>query len=271
MTANLTEDVVVERRALHAVLGPRGARRVVLPVAGVITLLAIWHAAVAIYDISRLILPTPWSVAERLVKLLGEGDFWHNVWVSVFEFATGFGIGGVLGVAIGLAMAELTRFRMTLHPVIQAFRFIVPFAWISLTVLWFGTSYWGKIFLVAYAVFFVMVISTAESVRHVDPTLSRVATVLGMGRFRRAFVVHLRAASPSIASAARAAAAIGWIAVVAAEYVGSNAGLGYLIINAVTSVETATVIAGMIVIGVVGAGISAGINWLSRRRLSYDV
>ena len=105
----------------------------------------------------------------------------------------------------------------------------------------------------------------------VDPTLSRVGTMLGMGRVALAFRVHLRAAAPSIASAARAAAAIGWIAVVAAEYIGASAGLGVMITNAATSLATPMVIAGMIVIGIVGAGVSALIGWLSRTRLDIVI
>jgi taurine transport system permease protein len=86
---------------------------------------------------------------------------------------------------------------------------------------------------------------------------------------RLAWQVHLRAAAPTLASAARAAAAIGWIAVVAAEYIGASAGLGLMITNAATSLTTSVVIAGMIVIGVVGAGVSALIGALSRAWLDY--
>jgi ABC-type nitrate/sulfonate/bicarbonate transport system permease component len=93
--------------------------------------------------------------------------------------------------------------------------------------------------------------------------------MLGMGPWARAWKVHLRAAAPTIASAARAAAAIGWIAVVAGEYIGASAGLGLMITNAASSLATAVVIAGMIVIGLVGAGVSALIAWLSRSQLDY--
>jgi ABC-type proline/glycine betaine transport system permease subunit len=171
--------------------------------------------------------------------------------------------------AVGMLMGESRRFRLTTTPVVEALRFIVPFAWIPLTILWFGTSFTGKILLVAYAVFFVMVVSTARAVAHVEPTLSRVGTMLGMGPWRLAWKVHLRAAAPTIASAARAAAAIGWIAVVAAEYIGASAGLGLMITNAATSLATSVVIAGMIVIGIIGAGVSALIRGLLRSRLDY--
>jgi len=115
----------------------------------------------------------------------------------------------------------------------------------------------------------VMVVSTARAVIHVEPTLSRVGTMLGMGPWRLAWQVHLRAAAPMLASAARAAAAIGWIAVVAAEYIGASAGLGLMITNAATSLATPVVIAGMIAIGIVGAGVSACIGLLSRAWLDY--
>lgn len=243
--------------------------RVLLPLLGVLILLAAWEATVLIYKLPVVVLPSPWAVGTTLVEMLGTVAFWRNVAVSLYEFAAGYLIGVASGVAVGMLIGEWRRFRATVTPVIESLRFIVPFAWIPLTILWFGTSAIGKILLVAYAVFFVMVVSTARSIALVEPTLSRVGTMLGMGRWAIAFKVHLRAAAPRIASAARAAAAIGWIAVVAAEYIGSSAGLGFMITNAAMSLATGVVIAGMIVIGLVGALVSELIRWLSRAWLDY--
>jgi ABC-type nitrate/sulfonate/bicarbonate transport system permease component len=243
--------------------------RVLLPLLGVIILLAAWEATVLVYRLPVVVLPSPQTVSATLVEMLGTAAFWRNVAVSLYEFAAGYGIGVASGVAVGVLVGESRRFRATVSPVIESLRFIVPFAWIPLTILWFGTSAIGKILLVAYAVFFVMVVSTARSIAQVEPTLSRVGTMLGMGRWTIALKVHLRAAAPRIASAARAAAAIGWIAVVAAEYIGSSAGLGFMITNAAMSLATGVVIAGMIVIGLVGAGVSLAIHWISRSWLDY--
>ena len=217
--------------------------RLLLPLVGVLVVLAVWQMTVILYRLPVIVLPPPLDVALALVRLLG--------------------------IAIGVAIGESRTFRLASTPVVESLRFIVPFAWIPLTILWFGTSYTGKIALVAYAVFFVMVISTSRSIAAVDPTLSRVGISLGMGRLQLAWNVHLRAAAPTIASAARAAAAIGWIAVVAAEYIGASAGLGLMITNAASSLATPVVIAGMIVIGLVGAGVSALIGWLARLKLDY--
>jgi len=245
------------------------ANRVLLPCLGVLLVLSLWEATLLAYHLPAIVLPSPWAVAATLVELVGTLAFWRDVGVSLYEFTLGYVIGVVLGVAVGMLMGESRGFRMSATPVVESLRFIVPFAWIPLAILWFGTSYTGKIVLVAYAVFFVMVVSTARAVAQVEPTLSRVGTMLGMDRWRLAWNVHLRAAAPGIASAARAAAAIGWIAVVAAEYIGASAGLGLMITNAATSLATAVVIAGMIVIGLVGAGVSALIRWGSRTWLDY--
>ena len=243
--------------------------RFLLPLIGVVLVLAVWQMTVVLYRLPVIVLPPPLDVALALVRLLGTHAFWHDVGISLYEFGSGYAIGGLLGIAVGVAIGESRTFRLASTPVVESLRFIVPFAWIPLTILWFGTSYTGKIALVAYAVFFVMTVSTARAIAAVDPTLSRVGTSLGMGRWRLAWNVHLRAAAPTIASAARAAAAIGWIAVVAAEYIGASAGLGLMITNAASSLATPVVIAGMLVIGLVGAGVSALIGWLARLKLDY--
>jgi len=255
---------------VRAASGGRFLRnRVLLPLVGVLIVACAWEATLLVYQLPVIVLPAPLSVVQTLGELVVTASFWHDVGISLYEFGAGYALGVVGGVAVGMLMGESRYFRMTAAPVIEAFRFIVPFAWIPLTILWFGTSFTGKILLVAYAVFFVMVVSTARAVAQVEPTLTRVGTMLGMGSVALALNVHLRAAAPGIASGARAAAAIGWIAVVAAEYIGASAGLGVLITNAASSLATATVIAGMIVIGVVGAGVSEAIRWLSRAYLDY--
>ena len=272
--AGTTAASALDQPDMDRVSGVARARRllrnrVLLPLIGVLLVLAAWEATVLVYELPVVVLPSPWSVATTLVELVATTAFWRDVGVSLYEFGAGYCVGVVLGVMVGTLMGESRGIRMTVAPVVESLRFIVPFAWIPLTILWFGTSFTGKILLVAYAVFFVMVVSTTRSILQVEPTLSRVGTMLGMGRWELALKVHLRAAAPSIASAARAAAAIGWIAVVAAEYIGASAGLGFMITNASMSLATAVVIAGMVVIGLVGAGVSGLINWLSRSRLDY--
>lgn len=243
--------------------------RLFLAMLGFAVVIAAWQGTIAWYGLPRIVLPSPLEVATTLWKLFASPAFWRDVTVSLKEFLLGYLAGGALGIGVGVAIAERPRVRMAVGPVIEALRFIVPFAWIPLTVLWFGTSLTGKVVLVAYAVFFVMAVTTAQALAAVDPTLTRVGTMLGMGRTAIALKVHLRAAAPGIASGAKAAAAVGWIAVVAAEYIGASAGLGVMITNASMSLATATVIAGMIVIGAIGAVVSWLVDLAARTWLDY--
>jgi ABC-type nitrate/sulfonate/bicarbonate transport system permease component len=263
-----TDTLVAKAGSLSGIVGWT-TRRILLPLLAVLIFALVWQGMIVVYDLPVIVLPSPASVLRTFIALLGTPSFWRDVATSLYEFAVGYGLGVVFGVFVGMLMGESRIFRMIAAPVVESLRFIVPFAWIPLTILWFGTSYTGKIVLVFYAVFFVMVVSTATSISRTDPTLSRVGVMLGMSRWRLAFKVHLRAAAPSIASAARAAAAVGWIAVLAAEYVGASRGLGVMITNAAMSLATATVIAGMLAIGITGAGVSALIAWLSRSQLDY--
>jgi sulfonate transport system permease protein len=250
-------------------IGLRAVDRVTLPLIGVAIVLAIWQGTINYYGLERIVLPSPVQVTNTLWKLLGSAPFWRDVQVSLREFVLGYAIGGVLGIVVGVLIGVRQDMRMVLGPVIEAMRFIVPFAWIPLTVLWFGTSLTGKVVLVGYAVFFIMVITTASALATVESTLTRVGMMLGMRPWEVALKVQLRAAAPAIASGAKAAAAVGWIAVVAAEYIGASAGLGVMITNASMSLDTSTVIAGMIVIGLIGAAVSWLVGVIARTWLNY--
>lgn len=236
---------------------------------GFVLVLVIWEGTIALYGLAPIVLPPVIEVGRALHDLALSGSFWRDVSVSLREFALGYAVGCLLGIAVGTLVGESPGWRMAVGPVLEGLRFVVPFAWIPLTVLWFGTSLAGKVFLVAYAVFFVMMVTTIRGIAAVDPVYGRVATMLGMSRLSLALKIDLRAAAPTIASGARAAAAVGWIAVVAAEYIGASAGLGVLITNASMSLETETVIGGMIVIGAIGALASWLIGLVGRHWLNY--
>lgn len=244
-------------------------RAMVGALVGLLVIVMLWQLVVVVSAVPSVVMPSPLEVIRTLIGFPTRASFWASVGTSLVEFLLGYCIGGALGIAIALLLHGARRARMVATPLLETFRFIVPFAWIPLTILWFGTSIWGKVWLVAYAVFFVMVTSTLDALTRVDPTLLRVGVMIGMSRNQQLIQVTLRAAAPSIANAARAGAALGWIAVVAAEYVGSKEGLGFMIINASSSLDTAVVIAVMVIIGLIGAGVSWLLGGLIKYKLTY--
>ena len=94
--------------------------RVLLPATGVLIVLAVWEATVVFYKLPPIVLPSPWAVLATLADLVRTYAFWRDVAVSLYEFVTGYAIGVVLGIAVGLLIGEWRIFRLTATPVANA-------------------------------------------------------------------------------------------------------------------------------------------------------
>lgn len=228
---------------------PGGSASAIL---GFAILLSIWWSAAALLHVRAVILPAPLAVWQALMHMGIDGSLGQDVLTSLIELFWGFLIGALAGLASGVAIACSRGLRAFLEPIVETFRFIVPFSLVPLVVVWFGVSITGKIFVVAYACYFVVTVNTAAAVSGVDPLLLKAAAMLGIAGWRRLLTVMLPAALPRILTGFQVALAYAWVSVIAAEYIGAESGLGYLITNAQSGLETAKVMAGMVVIGVLG-------------------
>jgi ABC-type nitrate/sulfonate/bicarbonate transport system permease component len=122
-----------------------------------------------------------------------------------------------------------------------------------MAILWFGIGESGKVFIILVATFFPILLNTVTGVKGVDPVLVRAGRVLGCNNDARLFRhVLLPAAMPTILVGLRIAFGTGWAAIIAAELVAANKGLGYLISNGMEVLRSDLVLAGMIVIAVLG-------------------
>jgi ABC-type nitrate/sulfonate/bicarbonate transport system permease component len=245
---------------------PGGAGSAVL---GFLILLAVWAATHTLFGVRPVILPSPLAVWQALGEMAASGSLGQDVLTSLVELFWGFLIGAALGLLSGVALARSQSMRAFLDPLVETFRFIVPFSLVPLVVVWFGVSIAGKIFVVAYACYFVVAINTAAAIQGVDPLVLKAATMLGLSGRRMLFQVILPAALPRILTALQLGLANAWVAVIAAEYVGASAGLGYLITNAQAGLETAKVMAGMVVIGGLGLGFSQMVVLVRRLAVPY--
>ncbi|MBV1706224.1 MAG: ABC transporter permease [Hyphomicrobiales bacterium] len=236
---------------------------------GFIILLAVWWTITALFQVRAVILPTPPAVWHALMMMAADGSLRQDIATSLVELFWGFGIGTMAGLVCGGAMAQWRWVDAFLEPVIETFRFILPFSLVPLVVVWFGVSLTGKIFVVAYACYFVVVINTAAALRDVDPYILKAAAMLGVTGWRRMLGVVFPAALPRILTGLQVALAYAWVSVIAAEYIGSMAGLGYLITNAQSGLDTAQVIAGMVVIGAIGLIFSQIVMLVRRLTVPY--
>ena len=209
--------------------------------------------------------PGPAQVGLGLVELIRKGLLFKYVVASLFRVTWGFGLAVVMGVPFGLFMGWFRPAYWAFNPILQILRPISPIAWIPLAILWFGVSDAAPVFLIFLASVFPITVSAAAAVQNLQPVYLRAARNFGLGRFQLFRRVILPAALPQILTGVRIALGVAWLVVVAAEMIAVNSGLGYLIIDARNAGKRYDlVVAGMLVIGLIGLALDLLVRRLER-------
>lgn len=209
--------------------------------------------------------PTPWET------VLAFEDLWHSdrllgdIVASLYRVTWGFFLAAGTAIPVGLVAGWSTRSFMALNPVIQGLRPISPIAWIPISILWFGIGDGAGVFLIFLSSFFPIAVGTMAGVRNISLVHQRSAQnfgVRGLELFRR---VVLPAAMPQIITSLRIALGVAWLVIVAAEMVGMDSGLGYLINDARNMAgRYDLVVATMIIIGLLGIVLDLLVRRLER-------
>ncbi|MFY8105074.1 MAG: ABC transporter permease [Ramlibacter sp.] len=227
-----------------------------LTLIGAFSFLAVWTLAVYAGLTSRAFLPAPWDVVNRFVQLLVQpfaGFVLHeHLLSSLRRFGMGFALAVVVGIPLGLLMAWFRWLDRLITPAFEAVRFVAPIAWVPFAALWFGTGIGGPVLIIFMGAFPPVLINTYRGARQVDRKYIEAARMLGANAWRVMTQVLLPAAVPSIVAGLRISAGLGWQSLVGAELIVASSGVGYLMVKGQASVSTATVMCGMLAIGVVG-------------------
>ncbi len=220
-------------------------------------------------EMTRALLPPPTAVAAAAWELVRSGELMRHLFDSLRREAIAF-VWALSAVPLGIAMGWWTRVNDQLDPLLEILRPIPPLAWIPLSILWFGIGDTQNQFIIFLGIFFPILLNTITGVRGVEPNLVRAARCLGADEASILRRVVLHAALPQIVTGVRIGLGVGWMALVAAELVGANSGLGFMINDARTLLRTDIVIVGMIAIGVVGLALDLVIRELTRRALPWS-
>lgn len=227
-----------------------------------LVLLVLWWLATAIPDfIPPRVLPSPLDVVARFGSLLAEpfsgATLVGHAGVSLQRWGLGVLVALGLGLPVGIALAWLPPLRAVVTPAFELLRYIPPFAWVPIAVLWFGASTTTQALIVFIAAFPACIINTQLAVAQVDPILVRAARTLGAHSMTTLRSVVLPVAAPTIFTGLRIAFSNGWMALVGAELVVGKQGLGFLISQGQINDSAATILVGMISIGALGFLIDA--------------
>lgn len=223
-----------------------------------------WDVASRLLD-NDLLLPSPLAMLEALWELAArDGRLWGDIGASLRRVFAGFLIAGSLAVPLGLGLAWSRTARALLLPIVTFLRPIPPIAWIPLAILWFGLGDHPSYFITAIASFFPIFLNSFDGALNVERSHLFAARCLGAGPWALLARVFLPSALPSIWTGLRIGLGQSWMAVVTAELIAAQSGLGYLIQLSRLNLDTAEVIVGMCVIGAIGAVMTSLLARLER-------
>ncbi|MGE7589211.1 ABC transporter permease [Peribacillus sp. NPDC101480] len=212
--------------------------------------LLIWSMAASFSD--PQFLPSPLAVWQGAIDLSKDGSLFLYMWVSFLRVITGWTLGNIVAIPIGLLVGRVQVIRALFDPIINFVRFIPPLAFITLFMLWFGIGEQSKIFLIMYATFFIVVINTMTGVLAIEEDKLRSARSMGASELQIMFHVIIPASLPYIFTGAKLAMGSSFMAIVGAEMVAANEGIGYMIWNARLYFKTDWIFVGLVILGLMG-------------------
>ncbi|HZS06099.1 MAG TPA: ABC transporter permease [Blastocatellia bacterium] len=235
-----------------------------LPLAVVIALVAVWSALSLLRVFPESVFPAPPAVARGFIEELRSGRLFNDLIASLFRVTAGFALAVATGIPVGLWLGQRELARRSLLPVINFFRNLSPLAWIPFAILWFGIGDPPAIFLIFMAAFFPVVLATMAAVAGIPSVYFRVAQDYGLRGVEKLTQVTLPAIMPQVITTLRVTAGLSWLVVVAAEMIAGRDGLGFAIWDARNGLRMDLLVAGMIVIGVIGVALDRVIVQLTK-------
>jgi sulfonate transport system permease protein len=226
----------------------RPALGLILPVGAAL----LWELLVRMGFSDGRLVPPPSVIFAAFVELAQSGELQRHVVVTSLRVAAGFGIGLVAGTLMGAATGYSTLLRRLLVPTLQALRAIPSIAWVPLFILWLGIFETSKIALIAVGVFFPVYLGVMGAILAVDRKIVEVGRIFrlsGPAMIRR---ILLPAVLPAYVVALRVGLGLGWMFVVAAEFMGASEGLGYLLIDGQQLGKPAQIVAAIVIFAILG-------------------
>jgi NitT/TauT family transport system permease protein len=242
----------------------RVLRNVVVSSVGLLLLVAVWQFLPEWGVVDKTFVPPFSEVISAWWHLLKDGTLWHDTKASLIRALGGFAIAVVLGVPLGLLIGWYRLAAEVLNPVLELFRNTAALSLLPVFILIMGIGESSKIAFVAYACIWPVLLNTISGVESVDPLLVKSARSLGLGSFRIFQKVVLPAAVPTIFTGIRLAGSFSLLVLIAAELVGADSGLGFLITYSQQNFAIPNMYAAIITISMIGIVLNQVLLMLER-------
>jgi sulfonate transport system permease protein len=245
----------------------RRARRTTGPVLVVVA----WWALCRGGFVDTRFLPAPGEVLHAFHRDSSDGLLWRSLWVSLRRVVEGLGFGVSAGLVLG-CLSGMSRLGEDLvDPIVQMFRTVPFIALSSLFIVWLGIGEEPKFTIVALATFFPIYLNTFNGIRNVDARLVEMAESFGASRLTIITKVVLRGALPQALLGLRLALGVSWLALVFAEQINADAGIGFMLSNAQSFLDTPTIMEVIAIYAMLGLITDAAVRLLEARLLRWRV
>jgi ABC-type nitrate/sulfonate/bicarbonate transport system permease component len=251
---------VAESEAAIEAPAPKARRRPLLSlfrtrwlgVAFIVALLIAWELAAAYELFPPMSFPRMSAILVAFWELAVSGELAGEVLPSLWRMFAGYFIGIVLGVGLGLLMGYFRFFYNLLEPITEVLRPIPSPAYLPIVILFLGIDDQMKIFMIAFASVFPILLNTYSGVRGVDPIQLQTARTFGLSGRKLLWQIILPAASPFIFTGMRISLAVALIVMVISEMVAASNGVGYFILSAQRGFKIRDMFAGILALAALG-------------------
>lgn len=229
--------------------------------------LVVWEAYCRISGIGEISLPRPTQIASALWS--GRSSLVSNGWTTLQEIVIGYFAAVAIGIGLAVAIHASRRVERALYPWLVASQMVPIPAIAPIFVIWTGFDLRPKVMVIALVSFFPIAVNMIDGLRAAEPELLDLLSTLGASRRQRFRMAQLPAALPFVFSGLKIAAAFSVIGAVFGEWVGSNSGLGYLILTLNNQSATPDLFAVVAVLALMGVGFFALIGLVERAMLPW--
>jgi NitT/TauT family transport system permease protein len=228
-------------------------RRILLGVWPIILFLAVWEASTRTFGIPAYILPAPDRVIAKVLE--SPAVLADNTVTSFVEIMAGFFGAAVGGFVLGVAITYSRRLEQAFEPFLVVSQVIPKVALAPLFIIWFGTGLQPKIIIAATIAFFPILVNTILGLKAADPEIVELMNSIAASRRQIFWRVRLPTSLPYILPSLRVAALLSVVGAMVGEFVGSDKGLGYLMIVGDVNLDTDLLFAALVIVTLIGLAI----------------
>jgi NitT/TauT family transport system permease protein len=230
-----------------------------------VLVLLLWQGGVSWFQVPAIMFPGPWEVAQSLYQSVWSGELLTHGGVTLYEILAGFVIGASIGFVLGALIGQIKLLETVLYPYVVAFQTVPKVALAPLFVVWFGFGVTSKIVITATIVFFPVLANTIVGLRSAPSDQLDLMIAFTASRWQVFRMARLPHALPYVFAGLDIGIVLAVIGALVGEFVGAQSGLGYLIMQRNSSLDTAGVFSLLVVLSVIGIGLHALMKLIARK------